>query len=116
MATLERKSFNTPNETRTLPLTKAEFVFFGDVPVVRATYEPGWRWSEHTKSIVGTESCQIPHFWYVISGRIVIQMTDGTQADFGPGDIGLVPAGHDGWVVGEEPCVLVDFSAASRMV
>jgi hypothetical protein len=99
MATLERKSFNNPNETRTFPLAKAEFVSFGAMPVVRATYEPGWRWSEHAKSVFGTESCQIPHFWYIISGHITIQMTDGTKADFGPGDIGSVPPGHDGWVV-----------------
>ena len=68
-------------------------------------FEPGWRWSEHIKPLVGTESCQTHHLGYLISGRIGARMEDGTEMEFGPGDVYEIPPGHDGWVIGDEPTV-----------
>lgn len=116
MAASETKSFNAPDETRPLPKAKMEVVHFGDMPVVRATFEPGWRWSEHMRPIAGTERCQGTHFTYVISGRLRTRMDDGTEFDLGPGDVGITRPGHDAWVVGDEPCIGIDFQGASRNV
>jgi quercetin dioxygenase-like cupin family protein len=77
--------------------------------VGRATFEPGWRWSEHVKPIAGTDSCEAAHTGYVISGRMTVQMNDGTTDDFGPGDLMICPPGHDAWIVGDEPCVVIDW-------
>ena len=111
MATFQKKSFTTPDEKRTPPKATVEFVKFGDMPVARVTYESGWRWSEHMKPVMGTDSCQVLHFGYVISGHMHVAMNDGTESDIGPGDIGIIPPGHDGWVVGSEPCVFLDFGS-----
>ncbi|GAC1566707.1 MAG: hypothetical protein NVS3B14_10420 [Ktedonobacteraceae bacterium] len=116
MSTSQKKSFNTPDETRTPPHTKMEFVNFGDISLVRAIWEPGWRWSEHIRPIAGTQSCQGTHFTYVISGRFRTRMDDGTEFDLGPGDIAITAPGHDAWVLGDEPCVVLDFQDASRNV
>jgi len=109
MTSLQQKSLNVPDETRTPPKTRVEVVKFGDVSVMRLTLEPGWKWSEHIKPGAGTESCQVPHLSYIISGRIHVVMDDGTEADLGPGDTALIAPGHNAWVVGTEPCVQLDF-------
>lgn len=75
---------------------------------------PGWRWSEHVKPIAGTDSCQAPHAAYVISGRMHVVMDDGTESDFGPGDVMIAPPGHDAWTVGDEACVCVDWSGVTN--
>jgi len=77
------------------------------------TLEPGWRWSNDVKPIAGTEWCEAPHFQYMISGRIHIAMKDGTEADLGAGTVHHLPAGHDAWVVGNEPVVAVDWFGAT---
>ena len=110
------KSFNRPDEVRTPPHARMEFVTFGDMTIVRMTCEPGWKWSTHMKPIAGTESCQGTHFTYIISGHFRTILDDGTVDDLGPGDIGITPPGHDAMVVGDEPCVLFDFQGASRNV
>ena len=74
------------------------------------TFEPGWRWSEHVKPLAGTDTCQSAHIGYCISGRMVVQMDDGTEKEVAPGDVVVIPPGHDAWVVGDEPCVQVDFT------
>lgn len=112
MATLQKKNFDTPDETRTPPKTRVEVVTFGDRSVMKLTLEPGWRWSEHVKPTAGTASCQVAHFSYQLAGRMKIVMDDGTEVEVGPGDIGLAPPGHDAWVLGDEPCVLLDFEGA----
>ncbi len=112
----QKRSFNAPDETRTPQNTKMEIVNFGDMTIVRMTCEPGWKWSEHIRPIVGTESCQGTHFSYVISGHFRTVMNDGTVDDLAPGDIAITPPGHDAWVIGDEPCVLLDFQGASRNV
>lgn len=114
MTTMQKKSFNAPDEVRTPPKTRVEIVTFNGMSVARATYDAGWRWSEHVKPVVGTESCQVPHMAYVLSGRMAVQMEDGTTLEFGSGDLAIVPPGHDGWIIGDEPCVVLDFHGASR--
>lgn len=78
--------------------------------VGRGTFEPGWRWSQHVKPIAGTDSCQAAHVGYLISGRMTIVMDDGTKEEFGPGDFMICDPGHDAWVDGDEPCVVVDWA------
>lgn len=103
------KSFEMPEETRTFPKGKAEVVKFGDITAMRATLEPGWRWSECVKPTAGTQSCQVAHLAYVTSGQMVVRMDDGSEHNFGPGDVGKIPPGHDAWVVGPESVVFIDF-------
>jgi hypothetical protein len=84
--------------------------------VGRATFRPGWRWSTDVKPVVGTDSCQLAHSSYVVSGRFHVRMDDGTERELGPGDAHVVSAGHDAWVVGDEPCVAIDFSSAGNLL
>ncbi len=77
----------------------------------RGTAPPGWRWSEHVKPLAGTEWCEIAHHGIILSGREVVRMADGTEVELKPGDAFFVPAGHDAWVAGDEPCVSLDFLA-----
>lgn len=80
--------------------------------VGRSVFEPGWRWSDHVKPIVGTSSCQVAHAGYVVSGHLTIRMDDGSEENFDPGDVMVVAPGHDAWVVGQEPCVMLDWQGA----
>jgi len=106
---LEVKSTNNPDETRTSEKGKLELVKTGGATIGRAILQPGWRWSTHVKPIVKTKSCEAPHLQYHVSGTLHILMDDGTEKDCKPGDVSQVPPGHDGWVVGNEPAVIVDF-------
>jgi quercetin dioxygenase-like cupin family protein len=111
MASVERKSFDKPDETRSFQgKGHVDLLNIGGGVVGLATFEPGWRWSEHVKPIAGTDSCQAAHFGYVISGHQAVRMDDGTEVEYGPGDVVAIPAGHDGWTLGDEPCVVIDFS------
>jgi mannose-6-phosphate isomerase-like protein (cupin superfamily) len=114
MASLQKKSFDMPDEQRTPPNTTMETVRFGDQTVTRITYHPGWRWTKDIKPTAGTDLCQVNHFAYVLSGRTHVVMADGSEMDLAPGDVATVPAGHDAWVVGDEPCVLIDFGGAAH--
>ena len=87
-----------------------ELASLGGITFGRANLEPGWRWSESVKPIVKTEYCEAPHMSFHVSGRLRIRMADGTEEEFGPGDVGVVPPGHDAWVVGDEPVVVIDIS------
>lgn len=109
MAKMTRMSLDTPQETRTFGNGKVELVNLESGPVGRATFEPGWRWSEHVKPIAGTESCQAAHLGYFVSGRMKVAMDDGQEMEFGSGDFAVIPAGHDAWVVSDEPCVVIDW-------
>ena len=111
MAGLVKKSLNSPEETRPFQegSGKLELVNLDSGPVGRATFEPGWQWSKHVKPIAGTDSCRAAHMGYCISGRMVIRMDDGEEKEFGPGDFLIAPPGHDAWIVGDEPCVLIDW-------
>lgn len=105
----EVKNFRNPDEVREFPLGRLELVTIGGVVVGRATFQPGWRWSTSVQPLVKTKSCEAPHFQYQVSGRVHVVMDDGTEFDCGPGDVSLLPMGHDAWVVGDEPVVVVDF-------
>jgi hypothetical protein len=109
MATGEMKGFGKPDEVRTFPKGRIELIKIGGATVGRAIFEPGWRWSTSVQPIAKTESCQVQHFTYHIAGVLHIKMDDGTEFDAHPGDVTLLPAGHDAWVVGNEPAIFVDF-------
>ncbi|MGC1404780.1 MAG: cupin domain-containing protein [Thermodesulfobacteriota bacterium] len=109
MKKLEVKGFSNPDEVRTFDKGKLELIKVGGALIGRATLQPGWKWSESVKPIAKTESCEAPHFQYHASGTIRIRMDDGTERDVKAGEVSLVPTGHDAWVVGNEPVVLIDF-------
>ncbi len=110
----EHKTFVQPDETREFPNGKAEILSIGDAEIGRLTFQPGWRWSNDVKPIAGTNSCEAPHFQYHVSGHLAIRMDDSTEITAGPGDLTSLPSGHDAWVVGDEPVVVVDFYGASN--
>lgn len=112
MANAELKNVGSPDEVREFPLGRADIVNIGGGKVALLTLQPGWRWSEHVGPAVGTGLCQAPHFQYVISGRIGARMADGAEYEAGPGDVNVLPPGHDGWVIGDEPAVVVDWGGA----
>ena len=107
---LVRKPLDTPDETRPFKENKgkAEIVTVGNIILGRGTFEPGWVWSKHVQPVAGTPSCQAAHTGYVVQGRMVVKMNDGSEEEFGPGDAFYMPPGHDAWTVGDEPCVLID--------
>ena len=115
-ATLERQALSTPDETRTFldGKGKVDIVTVGGVQLGRGVFEPGWRWSDHVKPIAGTDSCQAVHTGYVIQGRMVVRMDDGAEIEVSTGDAFYMPAGHDAWVVGDQPCILIDISGMSN--
>ena len=113
MPGVERRDFSSPDETRTPEKATVELVNLGGGQIGRYTFQPGWRWSECIKPVVGTESCQLEHIGYVVSGRLRASHEDGSEGEVGPGDVYRILPGHDGWVVGEEPAVLVEFQGAS---
>jgi hypothetical protein len=110
---VEHRGFEEPDEVREFPNGKAEILRIGESDVGRLILQPGWRWSNDVKPIAGTDSCDAPHFQYHVSGRLGIQMDDGTEFIAGPGDVTSLPSGHDAWVVGEEAVVVVDWFGAS---
>ena len=109
----ESKSLNFPDEVRTFNKGKVELVKVGGVMIGRAVLEPGWKWSECVKPIAKTKSCEAPHFQYHVSGVMQVKMDDGVEREFKAGDISFLPSGHDAWVVGNEPVVVVDFQGMS---
>lgn len=113
MNKLVNKHFDVPDETRSVPKGKVEVLKLNDFQVIRNTFEPGWRWSESVKPIAKTDSCQVYHILYVLSGRLGTRTDDGSNSEFGPGDVGVIPAGHDAWVVGDKPCVNLDFGGST---
>lgn len=109
MKTAKVKDLNKPDEVRTFDKGKLELVNIAGVTIGRGTFQPGWRWSKSVQPLVKTKSCEAPHFQYHVSGTLRIKMDDGTEIDCKPGDISFLPTGHDAWVVGNEPVVVVDF-------
>jgi ethanolamine utilization protein EutQ (cupin superfamily) len=99
-----------PDDVRKFTNGKVELANLGDAAIGRMTLEPGWKWSNDVKPIINTNSCQLTHTQYAISGRLHIRMDDGTEREFGPGEAMYIPPGHDAWVVGNEPFVAVDFT------
>ena len=107
---IDKKSFESPDETRKFDKGRVDVVTLGDHVFGRATFEPGWKWSECVKPIAGTDSCEAHHNGYIESGRMHVVMDDGGEVDLGPGDAFVIPPGHDAWIVGAEPCVAYDFA------
>ena len=107
---MQKKSLNSPDETRSFEKGKIELANFADITIGRATLEPGWSWEKCVKPLVKTNSCQAPHTQYMVSGRMKVVMDDGTEDEFGAGDALIIPSGHNAWVVGNEPVVALDFT------
>jgi class 3 adenylate cyclase len=108
---LQRRRFSEASDVRTIPRGRIDVVELDDTVVGRMTYEPGWRWSVDVQPIAGTDTCEYHHLGVTLSGRLRVQMPDGTELEVGPGDVFEIPPGHDAWVVGDEPWVSVDFEA-----
>ncbi|MCP9967438.1 MULTISPECIES: cupin domain-containing protein [Actinomadura] len=106
----EIKSIEKPDERRDFPRGHLEVVNLTGLVFGKATFEPGWRWTESVKDIAGTDLCEVHHNGYIISGRMRILTRDGAEGEVGPGDVFVVAPGHDAWVVGDEPCVALDFA------
>jgi hypothetical protein len=109
MKKAEVMSFGKPDEVRKFPKGRLELIKIGGATVGRAIFEPGWKWSESVQPIAKTKSCEAPHFQYHLSGVLKVQMDDGTEFLCRTGDVSLLPSGHNAWVVGNEPVVVVDF-------
>jgi class 3 adenylate cyclase len=105
---VEAKTFEQPDETVTFERGRVQIVTVGSMTIGHEVAEPGWRWSEHVKPIVGTEWCEFHHAMYVLSGRMHIVMRDGETHDIVAGQVVDIPPGHDAWVVGEEPVTSID--------
>ncbi len=110
---LAAKGFGTPDETRNFAgKGKMDVINVGGVTAGKGVFEPGWKWSVNVKPIAGGESCQAAHAGYILSGRMKIVMDDGSELEAGPGEVFVASAGHDAWIVGDEPCVMIDFGAS----
>ena len=113
MAGVEVRDFSAPDEVRSPERTTVEVVKLAGGEVGRYTFQPGWRWSECIKPVVGTESCQVDHIGYVVSGTLRVQHDDGSTGDVPAGSVYRIAPGHDGWVLGDEPVVSVEFQGAA---
>ena len=109
MKKAELKGFDKPDEVREFPSGRLELITVGGATVGRAIFEPGWKWSESLQPLIKTKSCEAPHFQYHVSGVLKVLMDDGVELECRPGEVSLLPSGHDAWVVGNEPAVVVDF-------
>jgi hypothetical protein len=108
-ARAEVRNFGKPDEVREFPKGRLELVKIGGATVGRAVFEPGWRWATSVQPLVNTRSCEAPHFQYHVAGVLRVRMDDGSEFDCKPGDVSLLPSGHDAWTVGNENAVVVDF-------
>jgi quercetin dioxygenase-like cupin family protein len=109
------KRFEAPDEVREMILGRFEVVRIGGLTVGRATYQPGWRWSEHVGPGVGAERCSVEHIGLVVSGVATAAFAGGHVIELRPGDLFYIPpAPHDSWVVGDEPHVSLHLLGADR--
>jgi mannose-6-phosphate isomerase-like protein (cupin superfamily) len=112
---LVRKNFSEADEVRTVPHGRLEIAQLPGQTLARAVLEPGWKWSVDMKPIAHTDSCEIVHTAYVVSGRMHVRMNDGAEIDLAAGDAHYIGAGHDAWVVGDEPIVVLDIIGAEQI-
>jgi len=103
------KRFESPDEIREFEKGRFEVVRLGGVTIGRATYQPGWKWSEHVGAGMGKSSCDVEHVGMVVSGRATAAMDSGDVIEMRAGDTFYIPPGHDSWVVGDEPYVSLHF-------
>jgi mannose-6-phosphate isomerase-like protein (cupin superfamily) len=111
---VQKKNLNKADEVDVHGKIKKETVTLDTLNVTRVTFDMGARWADDLKPHAGTESCQLPHVALVQSGRLKVVMDDGSEEEFGPGDIMMLPPGHDAWTLGEAPCVFVEFSQGNE--
>lgn len=114
MGSIQIRNIDEPDETRTFDKGEVQLVSLGAVTFAKAVFQPGWSWSACVKPIVKTETCMFDHTTFVVSGRLRVRLDDGTEAEGGPGDVMLIPAGHDAWVIGDEAVVTVDFDETNK--
>jgi hypothetical protein len=114
MAKTEHRDFGEPDEVRSFDNGRAEILNTDSGTIGRLVFQPGFRWSKDLKEAAGTELCEAPHFQYHLSGTLRIQMADGTEFDATPGQVTYLPAGHDAWVIGDEPVVVVDWFGSTH--
>jgi hypothetical protein len=112
-SSIQVHTFDKPDEIRQFPNGHIEIIQTDGGEVGRSVFEPGWRWSTHVKPIAQTDSCQVRHLGYSLSGTLHIEMEGGESMDIGPGSVAMIAPGHDAWVVGDEPVVLIDWAGSS---
>ncbi len=115
VSTLQSKAHDRPDELRTPDKSRIEVVHFEAHTIGRLTLEPGWRWSECIKPVTQTDSCELSHVGYVVSGRLAVKMHDGRTLAINPGESYTIPPGHDAWVEGDQPCVAIEILSADVM-
>src|SRR5215471_12707497 len=109
------KSFDAPDEVRTMEQGKFELIHLGGVTIGRATYEPGWKWSTHVGPQVGSSRCTVEHVGLVLAGTATAAFDDGRVVELRAGQLFHIPAvPHDSWVVGNEPYVSLHFLGADK--
>jgi hypothetical protein len=113
MAGVEVNNFSAPDEVRRPENTTVEVVKVGGGDIGRYTFQPGWHWAEHIKPVAGTESCQTEHIGYVVGGTLRVESDDGSSGELQPGCVYRIAPGHDAWVIGDEPVVVVEFQGAA---
>lgn len=112
--TMTRRRFEEPDELRPFEHGHMAVIQCGGSTIGRAVFEPGWRWSTHMKALAGTPSCETAHLGYLIKGRLLVHMDDGTEIEAGPGDLVTVAPGHDAWVVGDEAVEYLELAGAAH--
>ena len=110
---MDAKSFDSPDETRMPPKSRVDVVEVGGVKTARLTLDPGWRWSECIKPVVGTDSCQTRHLGVVSAGTIHVVLDDGTARDITAGEAYVIEPGHDAWVVGDGQFIGYEFESTT---
>ena len=110
----DMKSHDKPDELRSPDKTRIEVVHLGGFSIGRVTFQPGWRWSQCIKPVVKTDSCQVAHVGYVVSGHTTVKLNDGSQKTLEPGMSYVIPPGHDAWVEGNEPFVAIEILSADQ--
>jgi len=108
-AVCDRLGLDLPDDTRRFDRGRADVLTVGGHTLTRYTLEPGWRWSQSVKPMVGTESCRVAHLQYCLSGRLHVMMDDGQECELGPGDVMAIQPGHDAWVVGSDDFAAIEF-------
>jgi quercetin dioxygenase-like cupin family protein len=108
------KRFENPDEVRSFERGKFELVRLGGMTIGRASYDPGWKWSEHVGKTLGKKSCDVEHVGIVLSGRATAAMDDGRVIEMKAGDIFYIAPGHDSWVIGDEPYVSLHLTSADQ--
>jgi len=111
---LDVRSMDSPDERRTPDKTTVEVMHLEGFTIGRFTFQPGWRWSECVKPVVGTDTCQVSHVGYVVSGRITVRLNDGRETTVVAGSAFTIPPGHDAWVEGDEPFVGLEIMSAQE--